>query len=336
MDKLKFHYPELFSGDTPLVSDGDLANIIESHQRLLPNLEQETKDHTIVQKFGSGAIRSMLWQPENTTDTIIIPRYFGGGIGEDATWLAETINATTKPNTSILIVPNSKQGQNNLNLDSHDHELLSSGDATPYTERIEAILEAHELADTKLHFIGASQGSIVSLAVAEKFGERVNSLTLLDVPELAGHSSARNALRLMKSMKNYEDNQIIGSSDGFAPHDEGLKQGRNKGAGASTVENKDLMAMNAFMNVHDNTLAINSIARHNNVPITIVRGANSQLSSDEGMNELIGLAGPSATGIRFSGDYADHSIAMMPIPIAALSRYSMNMRDLIGRDSLVA
>jgi pimeloyl-ACP methyl ester carboxylesterase len=333
MDKLKFHYSELFSGDEPLVSNDDLAKITDSHQRLLPQIEQETIYHTITQKFGDKAIRSMLWKPDGATDTIVIPRYFGGGIGEDATWLAETINATN-PDAAVLILPNSKQGQDNLQLDEADHAHLASGDITPYVDRLETILEHQGLGETNLHFVGASQGSIVSLAIAEKLGNQVNSLTLLDMPELAGHSSVRNALRLMKSMKHYEDNQLIGSPDFFAPHDEGLKQGKNKGS--SAVDNKDLMAMNTFMNVRDNDIAISSIARRNQIPITIARGAKSLLSSDEGMDKLVSIAGSQATGIRFNGDFADHSIAMMPIPIAALARYSMNMRELIGSDNLVA
>jgi pimeloyl-ACP methyl ester carboxylesterase len=335
MDKLKFHYPELFSGDEPLVSNDDLANITESHQRLLPNIEQETKEHTIIQEFGDRAIRSMLWKPESATDTIVIPRYFGGGIGEDATWLAETIKATANPDTAVLILPNSKQGEDNLQLNERDRELLASGNVTPYSNRLEAILEEQGLDETNLHFVGASQGSIVSLAVAEKLGRRVDSLTLIDMPELTGHSSARNALRLIRSMRNYEENQRIGSPYLIAPHDEGLKQGKNKSS--SSIENKDLMAMNAFMNIRDNNVAISSIARHNHhVAITLARGAESHLSSDEGMDRLANLAGPRTTSVRFDGEFADHSVAMMPVPIAALARHSINMSDAIGSDSLVA
>lgn len=334
MDKLTFHYPELFSGSEPLATDDDLDAINESHRRLLPNLERETVAHTVEQKFGNSAIRSMLWKPEHTTDTIIIPRYFGGGIGEDATWLADTIQSTVHENTSVLVLPNSIQDQNNLDLDDRDRQQLINGDVSPYSDRLESILEHHNLDETNLHFVGASQGSVVSLAIAEKLGVDVESLTLLDVPELAGHSSVRNALRLMKSMKSYEDNQIIGSLDGFAPHDNGLKRGKNKGS--SAVENLDLMAMNSFMNIRDNNLALSALAHQRQLPVTFASGAHSLLTSEEGSDELLRNAGSYATNVRFDGDYADHSIAMMPIPIAVLTRHSMNMRELIGRDSLVA
>lgn len=330
MDTFKSHYPELTNGEDPLLHDDDLLRIHSALEAVGPSLEHETREHIIEQEFGGRAINAMLWR-RNPDKTIVLPRYFGGGIGQDATWLAEAIQAIDDE-SSLLFIPNSTPTQDNLRFDDLERTRLANGDASPYTNRMEEILKGHGLADSELHFVGASQGSLISLAVAEQLKERTGSLTLLEMPEL-GSSSSRNALNLMKSMRHYDTNQAIGGLGLEVPLDEGLRQDKKKGR---TEITPDMLALNNFMKVYEADLALDALTRHQSRPVTIAWGNESLLSSDERNEQRIVLAGPKAEGIKFNSKYSDHSIAMMPLPIAALARQSMNMRSIIGPNSLVA
>ncbi|MBH2007950.1 hypothetical protein I8H83_05090 [Candidatus Saccharibacteria bacterium] len=327
-DELHTHYPELFDS-AELLREEDIATVTAVYGELSESdtITRETNSAVIRLEH---VIRAMLWRGEaSSTDTLVVPRHFGGGISPDATEFAHTLRALI-PNAHVLVLPNdtvSRQakadkpafsGQNNLALSELDITKLAKGSVEPLAHRLSTLLHDQSLDDTTLHFVGTSQGALVSNGLATHMRDetkwQIGSLTLVDPPTILDPIRAGiNAINLKRSMNHYESNLRIGGlGHHLTPDDELLFR---KGAKAPPTEDyiHRATAFNDFMLHHRD----NGIQSPDFVGVT-ARGQQSHISDGN-----LYQATPSRPYIEFRGDYADHSVAMLPILVAALARDSI-------------
>lgn len=331
---LRAHYPELFdSSEPPLLQDEDVDTVASVYQALSkPNrLKGETDEAKIeVPIAPKGVVRAMLWSSDaDAMDTLVVPRHFGGGISTDATEFAHTLR-TLVPDAHVLILPNntvSRQakadqskvdGQNNLGLSEDELEEIGNGSVVPFARRLSSILHDQKLDTTTLHFVGASQGALASQALATYTRDSgqllVGSLTLVDPPTvLDSERAGRNALKLKESMPHYEESlRIGGMGHVLTPDDELLFR---KGAKARPTQEyvREATKFNDFMVAQAQRLVPN-------LPGVTARGLHSTISTSKQYE-----SSPDRPFIEFRGEHADHSIAMLPILVAALARRSIHL-----------
>lgn len=332
---LRSSHPELFtphlSADisSPLLDDTRLDKLRKSYHE-----DYSTHHKTITTQFGEGTLRALLYEQPNATSTIVVHRYFGGGIDNSAHRLAGALH-TLAPQANILTLPNDtiprsdNKEQNNLAFSKREYEQLTEGDPEPYLARTRALLEHTNLDATSLHFVGTSQGALVSRAVAEALRDQnqhdISSITLIEPPTELDERMSISALKLQKSMAHYLTNlesDLIDHELHPAIADTGLFSRKdwqkfNQKPPKADIRPDIIEKSSSLHRFMLERAAINAALGTPTLPGITLYGAQSGIS-----NPSYDLATPEHPVVTLTGDSADHSIAMTPSIVTAAAAHA--------------